>query len=39
MHMSIKSRNIRNTTIKGTRKAADSGFSEKKKKQKQGKGW
>lgn len=27
--MSIKSRNIRNITIKGTRKAAESGFSEK----------
>lgn len=27
--MSIKSRNIRNITVQGTRKAADSGFSEK----------
>lgn len=31
MHRSIKTRNIRNITIKETGKAADSGFSEKKK--------
>lgn len=39
MHRSIKTRNIRNITIKESGKAADSGFSEKTKTKKRVEGW